>query len=97
MASRKLPPVHPGEILQEEFLLPLCVTGAELARTIRVPPNRVTRIIAGETRVSADTALRLSRALATTPQFWLNLQDAYDLALASDADGDISTITALRA
>ena len=79
------PPIHPGEILGKEFLEPLKVSAAGLARAIRVPTNRVTRIIRGQAAISPDTALRLARALRTTPEFWLNLQLRFDLEVASDA------------
>ena len=70
----KYEPIHPGEILSTEFLDPLGVSATELARAIHVPPNRVTRLINGQAAVTPDTALRLARALCTTPEFWLNLQ-----------------------
>ena len=75
-------PIHPGEILSDE-LTELNITAAELARAIKVPPNRVTQIIAGKRSISADTALRLGKWLGTGPRLWLNLQQAYELDLAS--------------
>jgi antitoxin HigA-1 len=75
---------HPGEVLREEFLLPLGMSARSLAREIHVPPNRITGI-ANETRdVSADTAVRLGKFFGTSAEFWLNLQTAYDLAKALD-------------
>ncbi|AHJ63268.1 Virulence-associated protein I [Granulibacter bethesdensis] len=86
---------HPGEILQEEFLIPLGLTANALARALHVPANRITAIIADQRGITADTALRLACYFGTTPQFWLNLQTAHDLSLAQAARGnDISrTIT----
>jgi addiction module HigA family antidote len=73
---------HPGEILREEFMVPLGLSANALARALKVPPNRITAIIAAENprAVTPDTALRLSRYFGTTPQLWLNLQQAYDLS-----------------
>ena len=75
---------HPGEILREEFMIPLGLSANALARALGVPPNRITAIIAGENprAVTPDTALRLARYFGTTPQLWLNLQLAYDLSAA---------------
>lgn len=78
-----LPPVHPGEILAEEFLSPLGMSARALAAAIDVTPARISDIIAGRRSVTADTALRLARYFGTTPQVWLNLQVDYDLAIAS--------------
>lgn len=72
-------PIHPGEILREEYLGPLGMSANALASAIGVPANRVTEIVAERRAVTADTALRLARALSTTPEFWLNLQQAYEL------------------
>ena len=74
--------IHPGEILREEFMIPLGLSANALARALNVPPNRITAIIAqGHPRaITPDTALRLSRYFGTTPQLWLNLQQAYDLS-----------------
>lgn len=79
MATKKLPNIHPGEVLQEEFLVPLGVSQNALARAIAVPPRRINEIVLGKRAITADTALRLSRALGTTPQFWMGLQTDYDL------------------
>ena len=84
----KLPPVHPGEILHEEFLKPLGISQYRLAKDISVPPRRVNEIVLGKRAVSADTALRLARYFGTSPQFWLNLQSRHDLELESDHLGD---------
>ena len=78
-----LPPVHPGEILAEEFLSPLGMSARALAAAIDVTPARVSDIIAGRRGITADTALRLGRYFGTTAQLWLNLQSNYDLEIAS--------------
>jgi len=75
-------PIHPGEILQDE-LAELNMAAAELARAIDVPPNRITQILAGKRSISADTALRFGKWFGTGPRLWLNLQQAYELDLAS--------------
>ena len=75
-------PIHPGEILSDE-LSELNIAAAELARAIKVPPNRITQIVAGKRSVSANTALRLGKWFGTGPLLWLNLQQAYELDLAS--------------
>jgi len=87
-------PIHPGEILSDE-LAELNIAAAGLARAIKVPPNRITQIIAGKRSISADTALRLGKWFGTGPRLWLNLQQAYELDLASqelkDTLGKIKT------
>ena len=88
----KYEPIHPGEILAEEFMAPLEINAAALARAIRVPANRVTRLVNGQASVTPDTAMRLARALRTTPAFWLNLQTQFDLETAEDAGVDIEGI-----
>ncbi len=80
---KKLPPVHPGEILKET-ISDLGISMNELARTIRVPPNRITSIVNGERSISGETALRLAKYFGTTAQYWMNLQAHYDLELARD-------------
>ena len=95
--TKLLAPVHPGEVLKEEFMLPLGLSANGLARAIRVPPNRISAIINGERSVTADTALRLAKSLGTTPEFWLNLQRQYDLDCARDAAKDIGRIEPIRA
>ena len=77
--SRKITPIHPGEILNEEFLKPLAVSQYRIAKEISLPPRRINEIVHGERAISADTALRLGRYFGTTAQFWLNLQGRYDL------------------
>ena len=88
MMTRKLAPVHPGEVLHEEFLKPLGLSQNRLALDIGVPARRINEIVLRKRRVSADTALRLGRYLDTTPQFWLGLQTDYDLDVVSDELGD---------
>ncbi len=84
-SSRKtMSPIHPGEILSEEFLQPLGITQYRLAKTIGVPQRRIGEIIQGNRGITADTALRLARAFKTTPQFWMNLQTRYDLECRGD-------------
>lgn len=75
-------PIHPGEILREEFLAPLEMSANRLGIALRVPANRVTEILNGNRGISAETALRLARFFRTTPQFWLNLQQAYEIRSA---------------
>jgi antitoxin HigA-1 len=75
-------PIHPGEILREEFVKPLELSASELARKLKVPPNRITGLINESRAITADTALRLARFFGTTPEFWMNLQAAYDLRTA---------------
>ena len=81
---KKIHPVHPGEILNEEFLKPLKLSQYRLAKDLSVPPRRINEIIHGERSVSADTALRLSKYFGTTAEFWLGLQNHYDLEIESD-------------
>lgn len=76
-----LVPVRPGDILADEFMQPLGLSANKLARKLGVPPNRISEIIKGRRSISADTALRLSQAFGTSPEFWMNLQSAYDLAI----------------
>jgi addiction module HigA family antidote len=77
------PPVHPGEILREEFLLPLGLTAYALAKQLHVPRTRIERLVAEKTPVTPDTALRLAKFFGTTPQFWMNMQTGFDLATES--------------
>ena len=79
-----LAPVHPGEVLSEEFLKPLGLSASALARRIGVPGNRVTSIVAGKRAVTGDTALRLAAAFGTSAEFWMNLQMGWELAVARD-------------
>ena len=87
MATRKLNPIHPGEILAEEFLGPLEITQYRLAKDISVPPRRINEIVQGKRGISADTALRLSRYFGTSERFWINLQSHFDLELQKDKLG----------
>jgi addiction module HigA family antidote len=80
--------MHPGEILLEEFLKPLHVSQYRLAKSIHVPPRRINEIVHGTRSVTADTALRLGRFFGTTPRFWLNIQNQYDLEAAAELLGD---------
>ena len=84
----KLEPIHPGEILAEEFLAPLGISQYGLAKDTHVSPRRINEIVQGKRAISADTALRLSRYFGNTARFWLNLQNQYDLDLQRDAVGD---------
>ncbi|HYD68534.1 HigA family addiction module antitoxin [Azospirillum sp.] len=79
---------HPGEVLREEFMEPLGLSAHALAMALRVPATRIGEIVKERRGVSADTALRLGRYFGTTPEFWLNLQQAYDLSLARNQTGD---------
>ena len=83
-----LPPVHPGEILREEFLVPLGLSINQLARELYIPVTRVSEIVNERRGITADTALRLSRYFGTTPQFWINLQTHYELDVAQRASGN---------
>jgi addiction module HigA family antidote len=82
-----MPPVHPGEILLTEFLEPLGISQYQLARSIDVPARRINEIVHGDRRISADTALRLSRFFGTSERFWMNLQARYDLEVEKDRLG----------
>ncbi|MFD1152002.1 HigA family addiction module antitoxin [Saccharothrix hoggarensis] len=84
MTDEVMPPVHPGEILAEEYLEPLGVTQHRLAVAIGVPPRRINEIVHGKRGVSADTALRLARFFGTSERFWLNLQSRYELEREKD-------------
>lgn len=84
MAERKLPPIHPGEILLEEFLKPLGISQYRLAKDISVPPRRINEIVLGKRSISPDTALRLSRYFGLSDRFWINLQARYDLEVEKD-------------
>ncbi|MGH7807803.1 MAG: HigA family addiction module antitoxin [Thermodesulfobacteriota bacterium] len=88
MGKREIEPIHPGEILLEEFLKPLDISQYRLAKDINVDPRRVNAIVNGERSITADTALRLSRYFGTSERFWLNLQAHYDLEVQKDELGD---------
>ncbi len=87
MSKTRLSPIHPGEILQEEFLVPLGVSQYRLAKAINVPARRINEIVHGKRAISADTALRLSRFFDMTDRFWMNLQSRYDLEMEKDRLG----------
>lgn len=87
MPKTLLPPVHPGEVLLEEFLEPLGISQYRLAKDISVPPRRINEIVHGNRAVTADTALRLSRYFGTSDRFWVNLQASYDLDVQRDRLG----------
>jgi len=89
MIKKDFPPIHPGEILLEEFLKPLNISQNQMARAMHVPPDRINAIVNGKRRITADTALRLAIVLGTTPQFWMNLQSKYDLETTLDKEGDL--------
>jgi addiction module HigA family antidote len=85
--AKKMPPVHPGEILAEEFLAPLGMSQYRLAKGIGVPPRRINEIVHGTRALTADTALRLARFFGTSPEFWVNLQTHFDLEVLRDRYG----------
>ncbi|MDY6952106.1 MAG: HigA family addiction module antitoxin [Thermodesulfobacteriota bacterium] len=84
MKKKTLPPIHPGDILMEEFLQPMAISQYRLAKDISVPPRRINEIVHGKRSITADTALRLGRFFGMSPQFWLNLQTRYDLEVTED-------------
>jgi len=88
MAGKKLLPVHPGEVLQAEFLGPMDLSQNQLARGLGVPPRRINEIVLQKRRVTADTALRLARFFKMSADFWLGLQMDYDLDIENDKLGD---------
>jgi len=88
MSRKKLSPIHPGEVLLEEFLVPIGLSQNRLALSIGVSPRRINEIVLGKRRISAETALRLARYFGNSPQFWLGLQSDYDLDVAADVLGD---------
>jgi len=88
MRTRKLPPIHPGEILLEQFLKPLGLSQYRLAKDINVPPRRVNEIVLGKRAITPDTALRLSRYFGLTDRFWMNLQTRYDIEVEKDRLAD---------
>ena len=85
---KKLPPLHPGEVLREEFLVPLGVSAGALAKAMAVPRTRVERIASESIGITADTALRLGHWFGTSPQFWMNLQQLYEFRLAESEIGE---------
>ena len=101
MMAKRIEPIHPGEILLEEFLLPMQISQYRLAKDISVPPRRINEIVHGKRAITADTALRLTRYFGTSERFWLNLQVRYDLEVEKDRLGSrldheirASTVTA---
>ncbi len=84
MKNKQLPPIHPGEILLEEFLEPMKISQYRLAKDISVSPRRINEIVHGKRAITADTALRLGRFFGMSPQFWLNLQTRFDLETTED-------------
>jgi antitoxin HigA-1 len=95
---KKLPPLHPGEVLREEFLVPLGISAGALAKAMGVPRTRVERIAAETIGITADTALRLGKALGTSAQLWLNLQNRFDVETAERAIGkQLARITRVKA
>ncbi|MBF0497636.1 MAG: HigA family addiction module antidote protein [Deltaproteobacteria bacterium] len=88
MLEAKMPPVHPGDILLEEFLKPMGISQYRLAKDIAVSPIRINQIVHGKRAITADTAIRLGRYFGTPPKFWLNLQDDYELDVAEDKLGN---------
>jgi addiction module HigA family antidote len=88
MNEEKLPPIHPGEVLLEEFLKPMGMSQSRLALNIGVHPRRINEIVLGKRSITADTALRLARYFGNSPQFWLGLQMDYDLDIAADLLGN---------
>ena len=87
--AKTLKPMHPGEVLREEFLVPLKMSAGALAKTCGLPRTRIERIAGEQTGITADTALRLGKALGTTAQLWLNLQNDYDIQIAKRETGRI--------
>ena len=85
MKNKKLVPIHPGEILLEEFLKPMGISQYRIAKDISVPPRRINEIVHGKRSITADTALRFGRFFGMSPQFWLNLQNRYDLETTEDS------------
>ena len=88
MAGEKLPPIHPGEILMEEFLEPMGISQYRIAKDIGVPPRRINEIVHGKRSISPDTALRLARYFGMSERFWMNLQARYDLEVEKDKLAD---------
>jgi addiction module HigA family antidote len=88
MTDKKLQPIHPGEVLLEEFLKPMSLSQNRLALSIGVHPRRINEIVLGKRSITADTALRLGRYFGNSPQFWLGLQSQYDLDIAEDLLGN---------
>ena len=88
MKKEKMAPVHPGEILKEDFLMPMGISQYRLSKDISVPPRRINEIVHGKRAISANTALRLSKYFGTSERFWLNIQAKFDLEVEKDKLGD---------
>jgi addiction module HigA family antidote len=88
MKAERMPPVHPGEILYEDFMLPLELSQNQLAQDLAVPPRRINELVHGNRRLTADTALRLAKYFKQSPEFWLGIQMRYDLDVAEDEAGE---------
>src|SRR6058998_384730 len=86
--NSRMPPVHPGEILREDLMKPLGLTVTGLARDLKIPVTRMSEIVNGRRTLNADAALRLSRYFGSTPEFWINLQAAYDLSVTINSSAD---------
>lgn len=98
MTKNILPAIHPGEILREEYLVPLGMSAGALAKRLNVPRTRIERIVSEQTGITSDTALRLAKVFATTPEFWMNMQTSYDLKIeAARLHDDIASIEAIQA
>lgn len=98
MTEPLYPPIHPGEILMEDFIEPFGITQHKVAVSIGVPPRRINEIVHGKRAITADTALRLGRFFGIDPQFWLNLQSRFEIEVARDrASAEIDAITPLNA
>ncbi|MCG2766765.1 MAG: HigA family addiction module antitoxin [Anaerolineae bacterium] len=101
MSDQRLPPIHPGEILLEEFLKPMGISQYRLAKDISVPPRRINEIVHGKRAVSPDTALRLSRYFGLSERFWINLQGRYNLEVEKDRlkdrlDDEVRVLAAIQ-
>ena len=96
--ARPLPPLHPGEVLREEYIMPLGLTARKVAKACRIARTRIERIVADESGIRGDTALRLGRVLGTGPELWMNLQGRYEIETARAAlDIDLDELRALEA
>lgn len=96
--TNTLLPIHPGEILREEYLIPLKMSAGALARKLNVPRTRIERLSSEETAVTTDTALRLAKFFRTTPEFWMNMQASYDLKIQAQAlAGELENIPEMDA
>ena len=97
ITTSKIEPIHPGEVLMEDFIEGFCITQNKLAVSIGVPPRRINEIVHGKRGITADTALRLARYFGTSAEFWINLQSHYELDRAEDVVGEqIAAITPLQ-